>query len=269
MNPKQSVEESSGNRHTSPAARRWPARLNDFDLQKIGGLAALSQAATYLAAIVLFLGILVPAGYGSESAGPIGNVAFLVENQTAVYVVNVLVYVLSSFFVVVLALALYERLKTDSPTLMQIATVFGLIWAAVLIASGMIASVGSSTVVDLYGQDPAQAASVWVAIEAVRDGLGGGTEIVGGIWILLASWAALRARVLPRVLNYLGVAIGAAGVLSVVPMLAGLVNLFGLGGIVWFAWLGIHLLRDAQWGSLTGVGDAEDEATVVSRARTQ
>ena len=147
--------------------------------------------------------------------------AFFVDNQTAVYVVNVLVYVTSSILVVILALALYEQLKIDSPVLMGIATVFGLIWAGVLVASGMIASIGLSTVVDLYGQDPAQAASVWLAIEAVRDGLGGGPEIVGGIWILLASWTALRAGKLSSRLNYLGMVVGVAGILSVVPALGG------------------------------------------------
>jgi hypothetical protein len=211
-------------------------------LQKAGGVAALTQAIVYLVAMVLFLGILIPAGYGA-SADPMQNVAFLADNQTAVYVVNVLVYVASSVLVAVLALALHDLLKASSPVLTQTATAFGLIWAGVLMATAMIASIGLSTVVDLYGQDPAQAASLWMAIEVVQEGLGGGTEIVGGIWVLLVSLAALRARVLPRVLNYLGAVIGAAGIVSVVPVLGGLVDLFGLGAVVWFAWLGLVLLR--------------------------
>ena len=36
-------------------------------------------------------------------------------------------------------------------------------------------------------------------------------EILGGLWILLISWAALRTGGLPRTLNYLGVVIGVAG----------------------------------------------------------
>ena len=211
-------------------------------LQKIGGVAALIQAAVYLVAMVLFLGILIPAGYGT-STDPVQNVAFLADNQTAVYAVNVLVYVASSVLVAVLALALYNLLKASSPVLTQTATIFGFIWAGVLIATAMIASIGLSTIVDLYGQDPAQAASLWMTIQVVQDGLGGGTEIVGGIWVLLASLAALRAEMLPRILNYLGVVVGAAGILSVIPVLGGLVDLFGLGAIVWFAWLGVVMLR--------------------------
>jgi len=80
----------------------------------------------------------------------------------------------------------------------------------------------------------------------VLGGLGGSNEILGGIWILLISWAALRAGVLPRVLNYLGVAIGVAGIISVVPALAELfIYIFALGQIVWFAWLGIVMLRSS------------------------
>ncbi len=44
-------------------------------------------------------------------------------------------------------------------------------------------------------------------------------------------------------LNWLGVAIGAAGVLSVVPLLKDLGYGFGSLQIVWFVWLGIVMLR--------------------------
>jgi fumarate reductase subunit D len=231
-------------------------RSKTSNLQRLGGAAALAQAAVYVAAMVLFLGILIPAGYGA-STDPIENVAFLADNQAAVYTVNVLVYVASSVLVAVLALALYNLLKDSAPVLMQTATVFGLIWAGVLIATGMIASIGLSSVIDLYIQDPAQAASLWMATEVVQEGLGGGTEIVGGIWMALASWAALRAGMLPRLLTYLGIGVGVAGILSVVPALAGLVDVFGLGGIIWFAWLGIAMLRNSR----SRLNDVQQEAS--------
>jgi hypothetical protein len=156
------------------------------------------------------------------------------------------VFVVFSVFLVVLALALYDRLKAGSPAMAQTATVFGLIWAGLVIASGMIFIIGIDNVVDLYGQDPAQAATVWLAIDSVFDGLGGGVELVGGLWILLVSWAALRAGELPRALNYLGVVIGVVGIFTVVPALEVLTDIFGLSQIVWFVWLGIVMLRGSQ-----------------------
>ena len=45
-------------------------------------------------------------------------------------------------------------------------------------------------------------------------------------------------------LNYLGLVIGGAGIVSVVPALAEIfIFLFALGQIVWFVWLGIVMLR--------------------------
>ncbi len=77
------------------------------------------------------------------------------------------------------------------------------------------------------------------------DGLSG-LEIVGGTWILLVSWAALRAAGLPKTLNYLGVVIGVAGLLTVVPALFDVVVMvYALGQIVWFVWLGIVMLRSS------------------------
>ncbi len=91
--------------------------------------------------------------------------------------------------------------------------------------------------------DPSQAATVWLAISSVLEGLVGRIEIIGGIWILLVSWTALRAGELPRALNYLGVVIGVAGILTAVPALDVLGAVFGLALIVWFLWLGIVLVR--------------------------
>ena len=212
------------------------------DLQKMGGIAALYEAAAYLVGIVFYIFVVDYSGV----VEPVQKVALLVDNQAIMYIMNLIIYVVFGVFLVVLALALYERLKAGSPAMMQTATVFGLIWAGVLIASGMISNIGTGVVVDLYSKDPAQAATVWLAIDSVVEGLGGGNEIVGGIWTLLVSWAALRAGELPRALNYLGVVIGVAGILSAVPALGELGGyIFGLGQIVWFVWLGIVMLRSS------------------------
>jgi hypothetical protein len=145
---------------------------------------------------------------------------------------------------VVLTLALYERLKAGSPAMLQTATVFGIFWGCVIFIAGMIHNFGMQTVVDLYGKDPAQAGTVWLAIHSVFAGLGGANEAIGGIWILLISWAALRTGALSKVLNYLGVVVGVAGILSIVPALGELfIYIFALGQIVWFIWLGIAMLR--------------------------
>jgi hypothetical protein len=219
-------------------------RIKMRNLQKMGGVAALYEALAYVVAMV---GYLFVVDYPS-AVEPLQKVALLANHQAFLGILNLFVYIVFSIFLVVLALALYERLKAGSPAIMQTATAIALIWACVLIAHGMIANFGMDTVVDLYGQDPAQAATVWLAIDSVVEGLGGQAgEILGGLWTLLVSWAALRAGGLPRALNYLGVVIGVAGILSAVPALGelGIGFIFGLGQIPWFAWLGIVMLRSS------------------------
>jgi len=50
----------------------------------------------------------------------------------------------------------------------------------------------------------------WQGIEAVANGLGNANgEILGGLWMLLVSLAALRTGGLPKGLNILGVLVGA------------------------------------------------------------
>lgn len=214
-----------------------------MNLQKMGGIAALYEAAAYIVGMIGFLLVVDVSGV----VDPVEKIALMADNLAFLYTMHLIVYVVWGVFMVILSLALYERLKADSPAVVKTATIFGLLWACVIIAGGMIYNVGMSTVVDLYGMDPAQAVTVWLAIDSVFAGLGGSNEVLGGIWILLISWAALRAGKLPRILNYLGIVIGVAGIVSVVPALAEIfIYIFALGQIVWFIWLGIVMLRSSS-----------------------
>ena len=211
------------------------------NLQKLGGFAALYLAAALLFAMVGYLLIVGTL----DVVDPVDKVVQLVDNQAFLYLLNMVAYVIWGIVMIPLVLALYDRLKAGSPAMMQIATVIGLIWACIVIASGQVSNLGMNTVVDLYGSDPAQAATVWMAIDSVANGLGSaGGEILGGTWMLLVSWAALRGRGLSKALNYLGVLVGAAGLFSAIPALFGVfVIIFGLGKMVWCLWLGIVMLR--------------------------
>lgn len=212
------------------------------NLQKIGGIAALIGAATNLLAIVMFI-TLAPKGYGSDNPGQ--AVTFFADNQALMRVLYQIQYLVFGVSLIFLALALHERLKAGSPLLVQAVTIFGLIWAFLVIVIGTLAINNLSTVVKLYGENPAQAATVWLTLDAVEKGLGGGggETMVNVLWFLLLGWAALQARELPRGLNYFGMGIGVTGLLSVLLASLGLMAVYGLGLIIWLIWLGIVMLR--------------------------
>ena len=137
--------------------------------QKAGGLAALYLAVAYLVAMPYFL---VFVKYPSV-VDPAEKVALLVRNHGSMRVMYLITYIVFGVVLAVLALALYARLKDGAPALAQAATAVGLIWAFVLVASGLIFNAGMGAVVDLHATDPAQAMSVWQTIEPVAQGLGG------------------------------------------------------------------------------------------------
>ena len=219
------------------------------NLQKAGGFAALIEAVAFLIAIVLMVTVISPAGYGSPDLDPVNNAAFLVNNQAVMYFWNLIGYIVFGAFLVVHALALYERLKDGPTALAQIATAFALIWAALMFASGMVANIGAGVVREVYTQNPAQAGSVWLSLHFVVDGLGGGNEIVGGLWVFLISLAALTSGKLPKALNYFGLLVSTAGLVTIIPALKEAGAIFGLGSILWFVWVGVVMLR--KWGKET------------------
>jgi len=210
------------------------------NLQKMGGIAAVYAGLAY---VVGMLGFKVIVGWPDDV---VEQVAVLVEHQVVQHILYMIVYQIWAIFLVVLALALYERFKDDSPAMMQTATAIGMIWAGVVIASGMIFNIGMDNVVDLHSTDPKQAETVWLAVSSVCDGIGGGNELLGGLWVLLISWVALQAGKLSKALNYLGIVIAVAGIISALPGLGEVGMIFGGIQIVWFIWLGIVMLRSSS-----------------------
>ncbi|MBC7969100.1 MAG: DUF4386 family protein [Verrucomicrobia bacterium] len=212
--------------------------MNNF--QKIGGIAALINGAAYVVGFGMAFTLLAPIIDSDADT----FVAFLANNQTLMFIWHLIIYLVAGVFMVPLVLALHERLKSNAPAMMQIATAFGIIWAGLIIASGMLLVTDAGVVSDLYVTDPAQAKTVWLALSSVETALGGTPELPGGLWALLVSWIALQVGGLPRALNYLGLVIGVAGIVSVVPALAELAGtIFGLGFVVWFVWAGIVMVR--------------------------
>ena len=231
---------------TNPDAPAMERRSN-----RTGGIGALVAAATFIFGIALFATTFVD--YTSGDLTPAESVAFEGDHETVFFVWYLVIFLVFGAAIIPLARALHGRLRPSSPLLADIGAVFAYIWAGLMFATGMISNIGISAVGDLAETDPAQAEAVWSSIAAVTDGLGGGNELVGGMWVLLVSLAAWTTNALPRALNALGIISATSGLVTLIPGLSDVGIVFGLGLIAWFAWVGIVLVRsdtDANSGTV-------------------
>ena len=215
-------------------------------IQKMGGIGALIAAGTFVVGLTMFATVLMDF---VSTTDPSAAVEFIADNQLALYVWNITIMIVFGIVLVPLVLAIGDRLRDAHSPLARVASVFGLIWSGVIISTGMIVNIAYATVTSLQATDPEMASTVWAGLDAVTNGLGGGNEILGGVWVLGVSIVALRERLFARWINHLGVVMGVAGLVTVVPALENVGAVFGLGLIVWFTALGRTLIKDAR-GSL-------------------
>lgn len=210
---------------------------------RVGGVAALYVAMAYTVAIPYFLVVVQYPGVDD----PTLKLALLRDHYNSMYAMHVLVYELVAIALVVFLVALHERLQIGCRLLARLATVLGLIWSGLLLASSMVFNYGMSEVLKLLDGAPTHASWMWQVIEVVALGVGGaGGELIGGLWMLTISAAAHVARVLPRATCGLGFVIGAVGLLSCVPAVRSANVVFGVLQIVWFAWVGAFLIRSSS-----------------------
>jgi len=177
-------------------------------MQRIGGIAALACAATYIFGFVLLVTVFAGTGFGTNEIDSAGVVRLWGTMSMA----------------------------------------FGLIWTTLVLGAGMIGNVTTETMAALAPNDFESAVQTWEALHAVELGLGGGNEIAGGVWILCVSLAGLLHRAFGKIVIGLGLLTGLGGLLTILPPLGEVAGaVFGLGAIAWFIAVGLALLlkRDA------------------------
>ncbi|HEX2981218.1 MAG TPA: DUF4386 family protein [Anaerolineaceae bacterium] len=211
-------------------------------LQKFGGIAALVCAGTFLLAIGLVATLLTPMLDGALTYDQF--MAFYLPNQSLVFIWHFCMYLVNGTFLAGLVLALYQQLKTRAPDLSRVAACFGLFWTGLVFASGFITLYGWDVIGKLASTDPSQAETLRLVVNTISTGIDSSDRFLGCLWVLLTSWAALGTRQLARPLNYFGIVISIAGIVSsTAPALSALGLAFGVEMIVWWVWLGIVLLR--------------------------
>lgn len=209
-------------------------------LQKLAGASAIFEALIYIVAFVYFGAFWA---YPTEGS-PLEKMTYLAENQLAFSTIYFLIYVVFGICLSVLVVGLYEKLKSTNNPLVKVGSVFGFVWVVLVIASGMLANIGLSHAIDLMDLSAEKAFDMWRIMTVLIESLGGGNELVGGLWVLLISLASLKAEKFPRGLCLLGIAVGISGVATVYPAEV-LTEIFGVTQIIWFIWLGMSMLRQS------------------------
>ncbi|GMN08376.1 hypothetical protein MTsPCn9_09950 [Croceitalea sp. MTPC9] len=207
--------------------------------QKIGGFSSISLGLIYILAFVVYGGIL---DYPSKEASETERLAFLSDNYLVLSSITFISYVLFGIILAVLVIVMHQRVKDSFPNSSLVTSAFGIIWVGLVVASGMIANIGLNLVLEIGIENPEKAMTIWSSVGIVSEGLGGGNEIVGGIWVLLLSTINLKSSLFSRSLNFIGLLVGFAGILTVLPIDI-FKEVFGISQIIWFIWIGMTLIR--------------------------
>lgn len=206
-------------------------------IQKIAGLASILLALFYVSGFVFF---------GAfwdfpSSANATEKMRYLGDNQLSLSSIMFLIYVAFGCMLSILVVGLNRLLEASDNPFLSIGTLFGAIWVGLVIASGMLSNISLAYVVEVSATDPQKALDTWVIFTVIVESIGGGNELAGGVWVLIVSIVGLQQGVLLKALNYWGMFVGVAGIATIYPDDI-FTEIFGIGQIVWFVWLGLNLL---------------------------
>lgn len=208
----------------------------------VSGFCAIFLAVIYIGAFIYFGGFWAYPHTAEASV----QLRYLSDNHLLISAIYVCIYILFGVVLSVLVLGLYEKHSIyKARYLSKIATLFGVLWVGLVIASGMIFVIGLRSVIDLAPTNIERASETWHIVTLLTESLGGGNELVGGIWVLLISLCNLSSKIFSRWLNYIGLFVGASGIATVYPADV-FTEIFGISQIVWFVWIGISFIEYAK-----------------------
>ncbi len=205
-------------------------------LQKIGGVGSIGFACLCVIFLVFYLLVFPRLGLveSSDWINPVKiNAAWSTSPIT--FVLFNLESILFSIALILIALALRERMQAGVPNLMQVVIIGVSIACALLLAAALIEISTSPTIAS------AQNLPTRRAVTAVYFGLIFAGDHALGWVLLLIGWGALKTKGLSLILSYLLMLYGVIVILEfAVPpfMFVGVIL-----GIIWGVWLGAVLLR--------------------------
>ncbi len=176
------------------------------------------------------------------------KIVYVAENQGVISIAYIMGYLVFGTLLLISVQASHVMLTKDILTknaryTLNTASAFGFIWVVLMMCAGMIALAGMNTMVGIYSQDQQHAEIVYYVYATVVNALGGGIELVGGLWVFLLSIAGLKSQQLGKGLCVFGIIVGVLGILTIYQSVPEFKEAFGLSQIVWFIWMGFVMFR--------------------------
>jgi hypothetical protein len=213
-------------------------------LQKLGGYASI----IVVCAMLILIGIMISTAQRlglsepGASSDPVKVMAAYSTSPFIFHVVALLVIVIGILLLLV-ALALCERMQAKMPNLMRLAIIAASVSFA-LYATLAIASIHSNPL--LVKANDASAYRAFMVLTGSIE------AAAGNVWswlILLFGWAAIKTRALPQILSWILLALGVLDILQLIfrftmPQTLGYV--VGVIGLISMVWLGVVLLRKPE-----------------------
>lgn len=201
--------------------------------QNISSIIAFALASFYIIGFVFLVAFFQPIIDGSLEKTE--RIEFMLNHKSGFQLWYLCIYILFGLLLVPLSIAIHERFYKYK--LSQINTIFAFIWSGLLIASGFIFIVGLEKISFLDLDEHAKA-TVFTTIQIIQDALGGGVELIGGIWVFLIGFMAFKTKVFDKRFSLYSVVVGGIGILTIFPLFFDLAGVFGVLQIFWFIWLG-------------------------------
>lgn len=208
-------------------------------LMRSGGIAYFAMPFCYIGMFLIF-GALLSIPHASDISD---KVAYIASHRDMVSFAYFLGYILFGGLLLISVQATHAYLKKSSSHMLNFASAFGLIWVVLMMCSGMLALVGMNTMIKLLSQGNPNFETLFYIQTTVVNGLGGGIELVGGLWVLVLSVFALRTNQLSKGINYFGCLVGMLGIGTLCLSIPSLKEAFGLCQIVWFILMGVAMFR--------------------------
>jgi uncharacterized Tic20 family protein len=188
--------------------------------------------------LFLFLGPLVEGQLSKDE-----RLAFFLNNKLGLQFWYLIIYVLFGILLIPLISILKTHFKRN--ILNEFGSIVGFIWAAFVIASGFIFTIGIEKISQIQ-LDSSDQYVILTSIQIVQDALGGGVDLLGGIWVLCIGLMGLRSDTFHKYFNLYSLLLGAVGILNVLPFFYSLGGVFGMLQITWFIWLGSLMWRNLR-----------------------